>query len=159
MVFYNIKDIFDDFGVTIKNYYIIECLQSKKAMTSEIEKAQTASAETQQETIFDKIIRKEIPAKIIHEDDDTLVFYDVAPQAPVHFLVIPKQRISMLEKVKSGDENILGKLMITAAKCASELGLKDGYRVVVNNGKHGCQSVYHLHLHVLGGRQLGWPPV
>uniref|UniRef100_A0A0K0E180 HIT domain-containing protein n=1 Tax=Strongyloides stercoralis TaxID=6248 RepID=A0A0K0E180_STRER len=128
-------------------------------MSSEVEKAQKASAESQSETIFDKIIRKEIPAKIIHEDDDTLAFHDVAPQAPIHFLVIPKQRISMFEKIKSGDENLLGKLMITAAKCASDLGLKEGYRVVINNGKHGCQSVYHLHLHVLGGRQLGWPPV
>uniref|UniRef100_A0A0N5BAE2 HIT domain-containing protein n=1 Tax=Strongyloides papillosus TaxID=174720 RepID=A0A0N5BAE2_STREA len=127
-------------------------------MSSEIEKSQTASAESQQETIFDKIIRKEIPAKIIHEDEDTLAFHDVAPQAPVHFLVIPKRRISMLEKVQPSDANLLGKLLVTANKCASELGLKEGYRVVINNGKNGCQSVYHLHLHILGGRQLGWPP-
>uniref|UniRef100_A0A0N4ZH57 HIT domain-containing protein n=1 Tax=Parastrongyloides trichosuri TaxID=131310 RepID=A0A0N4ZH57_PARTI len=127
-------------------------------MSSEVDKAKAASLADQSETIFDKIIRKEIPAKIIHEDNDTLAFHDVAPQAPIHFLVIPKRRITMLEKAQPSDENLLGKLMLTANKCASDLGLKDGYRVVINNGKNGCQSVYHLHLHVLGGRQLGWPP-
>ncbi|VDK69967.1 unnamed protein product [Onchocerca ochengi] len=125
-------------------------------MKSEVEKAQSAGRES--DTIFGKIIRKEIPADIIMEDDDVLAFHDISPQAPVHFLVIPKKQIAMLQDVKNQDETLLGKLLVAAAKAACKLGLKDGYRVVINNGKHGCQSVYHLHLHVLGGRQLGWPP-
>ncbi|KAM3722322.1 Histidine triad nucleotide-binding protein [Dirofilaria immitis] len=125
-------------------------------MRSEVEKAQSAGRES--DTIFGKIVRKEIPAKIIMEDDNVLAFHDISPQAPVHFLVIPKKPIAMLQDVEDKDEVVLGKLLIAAAKAADKLGLKDGYRVVINNGKHGCQSVYHLHLHVLGGRQLGWPP-
>ena len=108
-------------------------------------------------TIFDKIINKEIKADIIYEDSDCLAFNDVSPQAPVHFLVIPKRRISMLEKAEASDEQILGKLLIVAKTLASEK-LKEGFRVVINNGVHGSQSVYHLHLHVLGGRQMNWPP-
>nr|CDJ93567.1 Histidine triad (HIT) protein domain containing protein [Haemonchus contortus] len=123
---------------------------------SEVEKAQTAVRGN--DTIFGKIIRKEIPAKIIYEDDDVLAFHDVSPQAPVHFLVIPKKRIAMLQEAEDSDQALLGKLMLTAAKVARDLGLEKGYRVVVNNGPDGCQSVFHLHLHVLGGRQLGWPP-
>uniref|UniRef100_A0AC35TG50 HIT domain-containing protein n=1 Tax=Rhabditophanes sp. KR3021 TaxID=114890 RepID=A0AC35TG50_9BILA len=126
-------------------------------MTSEVDKAQTALP-NEEETIFDKIIKKQIPAKIIFEDDEVLAFHDVSPQAPIHFLVIPKNRINMLEQAKPTDQAILGKLMLTAAKCAADLGVKDGYRVVVNNGKNGAQSVYHLHLHILAGRQLTWPP-
>ncbi|KAL3997130.1 Histidine triad nucleotide-binding protein 1 [Acanthocheilonema viteae] len=125
-------------------------------MKSEVEKAQKAGPES--DTVFGKIIRKEIPANIVMEDDDTLAFHDVNPQAPVHFLVIPKKPIAMLQDVKDQDEVLLGKLLVAAAKAANKLGLKDGYRVVINNGKHGCQSIYHLHVHVLGGRQLGWPP-
>ncbi|EJW82661.1 hypothetical protein WUBG_06431, partial [Wuchereria bancrofti] len=87
-----------------------------------------------------------------------LAFHDISPQAPIHFLVIPKKPIAMLQDVKDQDETVLGKLLVAAAKTANKLGLKDGYRVVINNGKHGCQSVYHLHVHVMGGRQLGWPP-
>ncbi|KAK6022039.1 histidine triad domain protein [Ostertagia ostertagi] len=127
-----------------------------RAKMSEVEKAQTAVRE--KDTIFGKIIRKEIPAKIIFEDDEVLAFHDVSPQAPVHFLVIPKKRIAMLQEAEDTDQALLGKLMLTAAKVARELGLENGYRVVVNNGPDGCQSVFHLHLHVLGGRQLGWPP-
>ncbi|VDL78795.1 unnamed protein product [Nippostrongylus brasiliensis] len=125
---------------------------------SEVEKAQTAVRGG--DTIFDKIIRKEIPAKIIYEDDEALAFHDVSPQAPVHFLVIPKKRIAMLQEAEDtvADQMLLGKLMLTATKVARDLGLANGYRVVVNNGADGCQSVFHLHLHVLGGRQLGWPP-
>ncbi|VDK70839.1 unnamed protein product [Litomosoides sigmodontis] len=125
-------------------------------MKSEVEKAQKAGPES--DTIFGKIIRKEIPANIVMEDDDILAFHDISPQAPVHFLVIPKKPIAMLQDVKDQDEILLGKLLVVAAKAASKLGLKDGYRVVINNGKHGCQSIYHLHVHVLGGHQLGWPP-
>ncbi|GMR57215.1 hypothetical protein PMAYCL1PPCAC_27410, partial [Pristionchus mayeri] len=127
-----------------------------RAMASEVEKAQTAANE--QDTIFGKIARKEIPAKIIFEDEEVLAFHDVSPQAPVHFLVIPKRRIDMLENAKESDSALLGKLLFTASEVARTLNLKDGYRVVVNNGKDGCQSVFHLHLHVLGARQLEWPP-
>uniref|UniRef100_A0A1I7Z523 HIT domain-containing protein n=1 Tax=Steinernema glaseri TaxID=37863 RepID=A0A1I7Z523_9BILA len=131
----------------------------KKGMTSEVEKAKAAAAQDQSsDTIFGKIVRKEIPAKIILEDEHILAFHDVSPQAPTHFLVIPKRRIDMLENATDDDEALLGKLMLGAQKAAKQLGLAKGYRVVVNNGHHGCQSVYHLHLHVMGGRQLMWPP-
>ena len=126
-------------------------------MTSEVEKAQTAQVGG--DTIFGKIIRKEIPAKIIHEDDDVLAFHDVSPQAPVHFLVIPKRPIVSLSAAKDADSALLGRLLSTARSCAAAEGLdEDGYRVVINNGKNGAQSVYHLHVHVLGGRQMQWPP-
>jgi len=115
----------------------------------------TMSEET---TIFDKILDGSIPATFIHQDDKCVAFNDVAPQAPVHFLVIPRKRISMIEKAEDGDGELLGHLMLTARKVAKEQGLEKGYRVVINNGVEGCQSVYHLHIHVLGGRQLNWPP-
>uniref|UniRef100_A0A7E4VJJ9 HIT domain-containing protein n=1 Tax=Panagrellus redivivus TaxID=6233 RepID=A0A7E4VJJ9_PANRE len=128
----------------------------KMATTTEEEKAQTAVSG--EDTIFGKIVRKEIPAKIIYEDDNVLAFHDVAPAAPTHFLVIPKVRIDMLQNAKDEDEAILGKLLLAARKVAKDVGLDEGYRVIINNGKHGCQSVYHLHLHVIGGRQLKWNP-
>ncbi|VDM59022.1 unnamed protein product [Angiostrongylus costaricensis] len=127
-----------------------------RSKMSEVERAKSAIREN--DTIFGKIIRKEIPAKIIYEDDEVMAFHDVSPQAPVHFLVIPKKRIAMLQEVEDADQALLGKLMVTATKVARELDLENGYRVVVNNGPDGCQSVFHLHLHILGGRQLGWPP-
>merc|ERR1712002_736164 len=103
------------------------------------------------DTIFGKIIRKEIPAKILHEDEQCLAFQDVSPQAPVHFLVIPKVPIVGVGAVKPEDEGLLGHLMVTATKVAREQGLAEGgYRLVVNEGKNGAQSVLHLHLHVLG---------
>ncbi|KAG4079789.1 hypothetical protein HA402_014920 [Bradysia odoriphaga] len=110
------------------------------------------------ETIFDKIIRKEIPAKIIYEDDICLAFNDISPQAPVHFLLIPKIRIDSLSESKETDAQLLGHLMYTAGQLGKSL-CPDGFRLVINNGKDGCQSVYHLHLHILGGKQCGWPPV
>ena len=110
-------------------------------------------------TLFTKIIRKEIPAEILHEDDLSLAFKDVAPQAPVHFLVIPKQPIAMLQDVEEGDAALMGHLMVVAKKVAKAQGLEEGgYRLVINNGKDGAQSVYHIHLHILGGRQMTWPP-
>mmetsp|Transcript_40584 Transcript_40584/g.130455 ORF Transcript_40584/g.130455 Transcript_40584/m.130455 type:complete len:162 (+) Transcript_40584:25-510(+) len=124
---------------------------------SEVAKAQIAAPGG--DTIFGKIIRKEIPAKIAYEDDTVLAFHDVAPQAPVHVLVIPKKPIAMIQDVCEDDEPLIGHLMATAAKVAKGLGLDDdGYRLVINNGKHGAQSVYHLHVHILGGRQMTWPP-
>lgn len=109
-------------------------------------------------TIFDKILDGSIPATFIHQDDKCVAFNDVAPQAPVHFLVIPRKRINMIENAEEADGELLGHLMLTARKVAREQGLDKGYRVVINNGVEGCQSVYHLHVHVLGGRQLNWPP-
>ncbi|KAF7634583.1 HIT domain-containing protein [Meloidogyne graminicola] len=128
-------------------------------MTDEIAKAQTAVTPSNvTDTIFGKIIRKEIPANIIYEDNEVLAFKDVSPQAPTHFLVIPKEPIPSMDDCGPQNEALLGKLMLTAKNVAKEQGLSDGYRIVINNGRNGCQSVFHLHLHVLGGRQLGWPP-
>ena len=110
------------------------------------------------DTIFGKIIRKEIPARIEHEDELCLAFHDVAPQAPVHVLVIPKQPIPSLAHATADDERLLGHLVVVATQLARTLGLADGYRLVVNCGRDGGQSVDHLHVHLLGGRALGWPP-
>ena len=110
------------------------------------------------ETIFAKIIRREVPARIEHEDDLCLAFHDVAPQAPVHVLVIPKRPIASLAEVTDDDAAVLGHLMVVAARLARSLGLADGYRLIVNCGRDGGQSVDHLHVHLLGGRGLGWPP-
>ncbi|KAH8377075.1 hypothetical protein KR093_003333, partial [Drosophila rubida] len=125
-------------------------------MASEVEKAQSAAAS--EDTIFGKILRKEIPCKFIYEDDKCVAFNDVAPQAPTHFLVIPRKPIAQLSLAEDGDAELLGHLMLVGRKVAKELGLEKGYRVVINNGQHGAQSVYHLHLHFLGGRQMQWPP-
>ena len=111
------------------------------------------------ETIFGRIIRKEIPARIVHEDELCLAFHDVSPQAPIHVLVIPKQPIASLVHLQASDAALLGHLWLVIAKVAAELKLNDaGYRVVVNCGQDGGQSVDHLHFHILGGRSLKWPP-
>jgi len=126
-------------------------------MASEVDKA-NAAAPSDGPTIFDKIISKQIPAKIIFEDDKCLAFRDISPQAPVHFLVIPKVRgnLSQLSKAKESDVPLLGHLFFVAQQVARQEGIADsGFRVVVNDGPQGSQSVYHLHLHVLGGRQMG----
>ncbi|XP_031467605.1 histidine triad nucleotide-binding protein 1 [Phasianus colchicus] len=125
-------------------------------MADEIRKAQ--SARPGGDTIFGKIIRKEIPANIIYEDEQCLAFHDISPQAPTHFLVIPKKPIVRLSEAEDSDESLLGHLMIVGKKCAANLGLTNGFRMVLNEGPEGGQSVYHVHLHILGGRQLGWPP-
>lgn len=110
------------------------------------------------ETIFSKIIRKEIPADIVYEDDLTIAFRDIAPQAPVHILVIPKKPIPQLAAAESEDHALMGHLLLTAKRVAQELGLDNGYRLVINNGDDGGQTVDHLHLHILGGRPMMWPP-
>ncbi len=110
------------------------------------------------ETIFSKIIRREIPADIVHEDDLCLAFRDVDPKAPTHVLIIPKQPIASLSELQEQHQALAGHLLLTAARLASELGLEGGYRLVTNCGKDGGQSVDHLHFHLLGGRALGWPP-
>nr|XP_035154551.1 adenosine 5'-monophosphoramidase HINT1-like [Callithrix jacchus] len=121
-------------------------------MADESAKAQVARPGG--DTIFGKIIRKEIPAKIIFEHDRCLVFHNIFPQAPIHFLVIPKKHISQISAAADDDESLLEHLMIVGKKCAADLGLNKGYRMVVNEGSDGGQSVYHIHLHVLGGRQM-----
>lgn len=111
------------------------------------------------DTIFDKIISKEIPADIIYEDDHVLAFNDISPQAPIHFLVIPKQRIATANDINDDNAELVGKLYVTAAKIAKEKGFaEDGYRCVMNCNENGGQTVYHIHLHVLAGKAMGWPP-
>ena len=109
-------------------------------------------------TIFGKIIRREIPADIVYEDEHCLAFRDVNPQAPTHVLLIPKKEIPRL--VDAGDEDaaVLGHLMLTAGKVARQLGVADAFRLVANNGADAGQSVFHLHLHLIAGRKLTWPP-
>jgi len=113
---------------------------------------------TNQDTIFGKIIRREIPADIVYEDDLAIAFKDVQPQAPVHILVIPKKPIIKLTDAQESDRDLLGHLLLTAKRVAEEAGLTNGYRVVINTDSDGGQSVYHLHLHILGGRHMAWPP-
>jgi histidine triad (HIT) family protein len=110
------------------------------------------------ETIFAKIIRREVPATIEYEDDLCLAFHDVSPQAPTHLLVIPKQPIPSLAAVTDADSPLLGHLVRVATRLAQQLGLGDGYRLVINCGHHGGQTVDHLHVHLLGGRPFSWPP-
>jgi histidine triad (HIT) family protein len=110
------------------------------------------------ETIFSKIIRKEIPADIVYEDDLTIAFKDITPQAPIHILVIPKKPIPQLSAAESEDHALMGHLLLTAKRVAQQVGLDNGYRLVINNGSDGGQTVNHLHLHILGGRHMKWPP-
>ncbi|MBD2742065.1 histidine triad nucleotide-binding protein [Coleofasciculus sp. FACHB-1120] len=110
------------------------------------------------ETIFSKIIRREIPADIVYEDDLALAFKDIQPQAPIHILVIPKQPIPQLADADSQDRDLLGHLLLIVKNVAEKAGLQNGYRVVINTGSDGGQTVPHLHLHILGGRQMKWPP-
>jgi len=110
------------------------------------------------ETIFAKIIRREIPADIVYEDEQCLAFRDVNPQAPVHILIIPKQPVARLADAVAEDQALLGHLLLVANKVATEQGIGDAFRLVVNNGAAVGQSVFHLHLHVLGGRAFTWPP-
>jgi len=111
-----------------------------------------------EKNIFQRIIDKEIPAKIIYEDDRCLAFHDVAPQAPTHVLVIPKQPIPSVSAIRDNDLELVAHLWKVIRDLANELQLSRGYRVVVNNGREAGQSVDHLHFHLLGGRQLSWPP-
>ena len=109
-------------------------------------------------TIFKRIIDREIPAKIVFEDELCLAFHDVNPQAPTHVLVIPKKEIRRLSDATHEDERLMGHLLLVAQRVGAKLGLDNGYRVVVNNGDDGGQQVDHLHLHVIGGRPMTWPP-
>ncbi|MCW5604459.1 MAG: histidine triad nucleotide-binding protein [Burkholderiales bacterium] len=109
-------------------------------------------------TLFSKIIAREIPADIVYEDERCLAFRDINPQAPTHVLLIPKQEIPRLADAADGDEALLGHLMLAAGKVARQLGVGDAFRLVVNNGADAGQTVFHLHLHILAGRPLRWPP-
>jgi histidine triad (HIT) family protein len=110
-------------------------------------------------TIFSKIIAREIPARIAYEDDLCLAFHDVNPQAPVHFLVVPKREITRVAVTTSSDESLLGHLIYVAQTVARQEGLHNsGFRLVINNGADGGETVPHLHVHVLGGREMLWPP-
>jgi histidine triad (HIT) family protein len=110
------------------------------------------------DTIFSKIIRREIPADIVYEDDLALAFRDVHPQAPVHILIIPKQAIVSIDEATDADAALLGHLLLTVKRVATQEGLEKGYRVVINTGEDGGQTVFHLHLHLLGKRAMTWPP-
>ena len=109
-------------------------------------------------TLFEKIIARKIPADIIFEDDLVLAFNDINPQAPTHVLVIPKKPIPRIAEAVPDDHQVLGHLLLKAREVAAELNLENGYRLVINNGPDGGESVPHLHLHILGGRALNWPP-
>ncbi|XP_053243434.1 adenosine 5'-monophosphoramidase HINT1-like [Podarcis raffonei] len=131
-------------------------------MADEISKAQVV--QPGRDTIFAKIMCKEIPAKILFEDEKCLVLHDISPQAPTHFLAVPKKEPSdfsvntLLSQVQDSDEALIGHLITAGKKCVTELGLTRGYQMVVNERSNGRQSVYHVHLHVLSGCQMGWPP-
>ena len=111
------------------------------------------------DTIFGKIVRREIPADIAYEDDDVLAFKDLNPQAPVHVLFVPKRALATLNDATPADAELIGKLVLAAAAYAKREGFdKDGYRTVINCNEHGGQTVFHLHVHLLAGRRMHWPP-
>ncbi len=110
-------------------------------------------------TLFEKIVAREIPAKIVYEDDLVFAFRDINPQAPVHALIVPKKPIPRVAEAKTEDQQLLGYLLLKAAEVAGKLGLdKGGFRLVINNGPDGGETVPHLHVHILGGRYMTWPP-
>jgi len=108
--------------------------------------------------IFCDIAQKKIPSKIVHEDEHAIAFHDVAPKAPAHILVIPRRHLDDLDQAKEEDIQMLGHLLLIASRVAKDAGLVRGYRVVINRGSDGGQTVHHLHVHVLGGRGMAWPP-
>lgn len=112
-----------------------------------------------EETIFDKIIQREIPANIVYEDDLAMAFEDINPQAPTHLLIIPKRRIATSNDIQTDDREVVGHLFWVAGQIARQQGFaEDGYRTVMNCNEHGGQTVYHIHVHLLAGKALGWPP-
>ncbi|XP_052088464.1 uncharacterized HIT-like protein Synpcc7942_1390 [Mytilus californianus] len=130
---------------------------SPVSCNDEVKKAQAAT-KSREPTIFSKILDKSIPADILYEDTECIAFRDVSPQAPVHFLVIPRKPLTGIDDATDTDEKLLGHLLLVAKKVAEQEKLDNGYRIVINNGPDGSQSVYHLHLHIMGGRQMEWPP-
>ena len=110
------------------------------------------------ECIFCKIASKELKSEIVYEDDEVVAFKDINPQAPVHILIIPRKHIEKISDMEESDIPLIGKLFFVASKIAKELNLEDGYRLVINNGRNAGQAVFHIHLHLLGGRKFSWPP-
>ena len=110
------------------------------------------------ECLFCRIVRKEVPARVLFEDHEILAFEDIHPQAPTHVLIIPKKHISRPREIQPEDARTVGRLFWVAAQVAREQGIDQGYRLVMNNGAAAGQSVFHIHLHLLGGRSMGWPP-
>ena len=110
------------------------------------------------DTLFQKIIDKEIPADIVYEDDHCLVFKDINPVAPIHLLIIPKKQIQKIADAELLDQNLLGHLFLVAGNVARDLGVEDAFRLVVNNGSGAGQTVFHLHIHLIAGREFTWPP-
>ncbi|MFQ5559574.1 MAG: histidine triad nucleotide-binding protein [Nitrospinota bacterium] len=111
------------------------------------------------ECLFCKFVRKEIETTLLYEDDDLIAINDINPQAPVHILLIPKKHLSSTLEATEGDKQLLGSVLLASGKIAKEQGLSEnGFRVVVNTGNHGGQTVFHIHFHLVGGRQMGWPP-
>jgi histidine triad (HIT) family protein len=108
--------------------------------------------------LFEKIINREIPSDIVYEDDVSIAFHDINPQAPTHILIIPKKRIERPDLIDKADEEVVGHLFSVARIIANKLNISKGYRLVMNNGEHAGQSVFHIHLHFLAGRKLSWPP-
>jgi histidine triad (HIT) family protein len=110
-------------------------------------------------TIFEKIAAREIPARVVHEEADFFAFHDVKPQAPVHVLIVPRRVIPRIAAAERGDAELLGKMLLAAPAIAQKLGIAEsGFRIVINNGRDAGESVPHLHIHLLGGRALAWPP-
>ncbi|HJO36075.1 MAG: histidine triad nucleotide-binding protein [Pseudomonadota bacterium] len=111
-----------------------------------------------EDTLFHKIIRRELPADVVYEDDDCIAIRDINPQAPVHLLLIPKTTLPRLADAEPAHAEMLGRLLVKAGEVARAAGIGDAFRLVVNNGAGACQTVFQLHLHILGGRPLSWPP-
>ena len=109
-------------------------------------------------TLFQKIADREIPADIVYDDDHCVAFRDISPQAPSHLLIIPRKPIKSIDDLTPEDAPLMGHLFVVAKKVAAQEGLVNGYRTVINNGADGLQTVFHLHIHLIGGRKLGWPP-
>jgi histidine triad (HIT) family protein len=109
--------------------------------------------------LFCRIVNKEIPSRLVYEDEKVLAFEDIKPQAPAHILIIPKKHLASLKEADENDQNLLGYLLLTARKIAQDKGLAEsGFRLVINSGPDSGQEVYHIHVHLLGGRRFGWPP-
>jgi histidine triad (HIT) family protein len=109
-------------------------------------------------TLFERICDRELPADIVYQDDQVVAFRDLHPQAPAHVLLVPRKPIARLDTADASDQAVLGHLLLKAAQVAAQLGLKNGFRVVINNGRDAGEAVPHLHCHLLGGRPMGWPP-
>jgi len=111
------------------------------------------------DTVFTKIIAREIPADIVYEDDDVIAFRDINPQAPVHVVIIPKRPIPTINDLTPADAELVGRLYLAAKQVATDLGIAEsGYRTLINCNKDGGQDIFHIHMHLLGGREMGWPP-